>query len=197
MTNVTKLQVSQPLSIQTTPNQSKQVSFKGDSDCYEKTSKADVAAVTVAGAAAGAVGARTINGKLNNFLKHYSVDTNKDLTPEEKKQNHRALSDAREAAKNNYKEDLNAAKADKKESAKELKNAVKASNAQKDNAELKLVAEDAKKALDAAKQELKDMKAKVKLPVKYRAIAAAAGAVVIGGAYAIAKTLINKSSKEN
>jgi len=211
MNTVTRLQVSQPISSQPTMGQPEQkVSFKGNCDCYEKSSK-DVAAAATVGAAAGALTAKTINDKFVQYAKHYNVDMNKDMTAIQKCESHIDINEEAVEAKQNYKADLKTAKDNVKTAKDNLKTAKIAAKVTTEAAEkattegaaeakattaeakkaAKEVAEEAKKA---AKQELKDLK---KVPVKYRAAAAAAGAVVVGGTYAIAKALVNKFSKDN
>jgi hypothetical protein len=193
MTTVTRLQVSQPLGSQpvATGQPETQVSFKGESDSFAKSKKLDVVAATAVGAAAGALGARTVNNKLDKYARHYDVDMNRELNVQEKAQFHAEIKNDAAKTEKNYKEDVKAARAYVKDHKAYLKSTKKSKEASK---EIK------KENIQVAKDLLVDAKAKfnelTKVPAKYRAVAAVAGAIVVGGAYAIAKALVgNKSSK--
>jgi septum formation inhibitor MinC len=195
MTEISRLQATQPLSDQPiTPEQPEpKVSFKGEPDSFERTSSSnkDVAVATTAGAAAGVIGAKPLYEKLAQFLGHFGIDQLfADASKEDRKNAHKELNkdiaetkkdaaDLKEAAKKELEElQETAKKADKElqEAAEEAKPA------------LQKAAEKAKAEADEAANALKLLEGKV--PAKYRVIAAAAGAAVIGGVYAIGKLLV-------
>jgi len=192
MTTISSLQISQPLTSQpiTTEQPQQPVSFKGDYDCYAKSSKADVAAVTVVGVAFGALATRP----LMNMFDHLKITFNsfklpKDVRKQTTKQSHEALSQfvkTEKAAVKEMKAYINELKKEAKEAAKDLK-------ADKHDPFLQSVAKEAKENVKAEKAALKEI---TKLPLKYRAVAAAASAAVVGCTYAIAKALTGDKCSE-
>jgi len=196
MTEISRLQATQPLSSQPLTEQPEpKVSFKGEPDSFEKSSSnKDVAVAAGAGAASGAFGVKAIYNKLGEVLGHLVIDIDPSLSNEEKKQAHNVIKETSKNQGKQYKEELKAAKESAKTLKAESKKAEKELRAATEEAKpaLQEAAEKAKAAAEKAAEDLKAMA--VKIPAKYRVLTALAGAAVIGGIYAMGKLLFGSKN---